>query len=185
MAPRIPPLNDDEMSEAAREVVQRFLEGGRIDNVFRTIAHHPDLMRRWIPFVGHVLFKSTISRREREILIMRTGILCGCEYEWAQHVRHGKDTGMTEAEIAHVIAGKGLGAREDALLDAAGELHRNARIGDKTWAALSTWYDRRQMMDIVFAVGQYTLVCMALNSFGVEVDEYLKGYPPLPDAGAN
>jgi hypothetical protein len=33
------------------------------------------------------------------------------------------------------------------------------------------------MMDIVFAVGEYNLVSMALNSFGVQLDEGLIGFP--------
>jgi len=32
-------------------------------------------------------------------------------------------------------------------------------------------------MDVVFTVGQYNLVSMALNSFGVQLDEGLKGFP--------
>ena len=36
-----------------------------------------------------------------------------------------------------------------------------------------------QRMDIVFAVGQYNMVSMALNSFGVQLDEHLD-LPPLP-----
>jgi len=32
------------------------------------------------------------------------------------------------------------------------------------------------MMDLVFAVGQYNLVSMALNSFGVQLDPGLEGF---------
>ena len=31
-------------------------------------------------------------------------------------------------------------------------------------------------MDLVFTVGQYNLVSMALNSFGVQLDEGLEGF---------
>ena len=33
-------------------------------------------------------------------------------------------------------------------------------------------------MDLVFTVGEYNLVSMALNSFGVQLDEGVKGFPP-------
>jgi hypothetical protein len=32
-------------------------------------------------------------------------------------------------------------------------------------------------MDLVFTVGQYVLVCMALNTFEVPLDEGLEGFP--------
>ena len=37
-------------------------------------------------------------------------------------------------------------------------------------------YSTQQMMDIVFTVGQYNLVSMALNSFGVQLDDGLPGW---------
>jgi 4-carboxymuconolactone decarboxylase len=32
------------------------------------------------------------------------------------------------------------------------------------------------MMDLVFTVGQYNLVSMALNTFGVQLDADIKGF---------
>lgn len=41
---------------------------------------------------------------------------------------------------------------------------------------LSQCYTIEQLMDVVFAVGQYNLVSMALNTFGVQLDEGVKGF---------
>jgi alkylhydroperoxidase family enzyme len=181
MSPRIPPVHDEEMSAAQKELLGPFRRDGRVDNVFRTLAQHPDLMRRWLPFATHVLSKSTLNPREREILILRIGYLCAAEYEWAQHVRLGKHRGLSDAEIAAIMAGNGISAKEDLLLRAADELRHDARISDATWKSLSAHYNREQMIDIIFTVAQYNLVSMFLNSAGVEIDDYLKGgYPALP-----
>jgi alkylhydroperoxidase family enzyme len=178
--PRIPPVRDEEMSEVQRELLTPMAHKGRIDNVFRTLAQHPDLMKRWLPFARHVL-KSTLSPRESEILILRAGYLCRAEYEWAQHVQLGKRRGLSDAEIGAIMAGAGLPKHEDLLLRAADELHKAARISDATWTALAPHYSREQLIDIVFTFAQYTLVSMFLNTAGVQVDDYLKGgYPPLP-----
>jgi hypothetical protein len=37
--------------------------------------------------------------------------------------------------------------------------------------------EHRTARDLVFAVGQYTLVSMALNSFGVQLDAGVEGFP--------
>ena len=50
------------------------------------------------------------------------------------------------------------------------QLHADAFVSDATWKALGERYDRKQLMDVVFAVGQYNLVSMALNTLGVQLD---------------
>ncbi len=182
--PRIPSLRDDDMDEEQQAAAAPFRNAPRIDNVGRTLLNHPALMTSWLPFARHVMFETTLAPREREILILRTGWLCRAEYEWAQHVRFGKAAGLTDADIANILAGPetpGLAPGDRLLLRTADELHEYSRIGDALWNELAAHYDRKRLMDIVFAVGQYTLVSMMLNSFGVEVDDYLKGgYPALP-----
>ena len=37
--------------------------------------------------------------------------------------------------------------------------------------ALATRYDQTQLMDLVFVVGNYTMISMALNSFGVQLED--------------
>ena len=79
--PRIPPVSDDEMTEEQQKLLAPLIEQGWVDNVFRTIIQHPKLYKRWIVFANHVLFKSTLPAREREIAILRVGWLCQAEYE--------------------------------------------------------------------------------------------------------
>ena len=57
------------------------------------------------------------------------------------------------------------------MLQATDELHADAFITDATWHALARHLDTKQLIDVVFAVGQYTQVSMLLNSFGVQLDE--------------
>ena len=53
---------------------------------------------------------------------------------------------------------------------------RTPFVSDATWAALAARYDTRQLIDVVFTVGQYNLVSMVLNSLGVQLDEGVKGF---------
>jgi alkylhydroperoxidase family enzyme len=174
--PRVPPLPLAECDEETRALLQAT---GPL-NIFGTLAHHPKLLKRWLVFGNHVLGKSTIGARERELLILRTGWLCRAEYEWGQHVIIARASGVTDAEIERVMAGPEAPGWSDAdadLLRAADELHREQRITDVTWATLATRWNTQQLMDIVFTVGQYTLVSMALNSFGVQREDGVPGFP--------
>ena len=177
--PRIPALQESEWDEKTRELLKPFIERGSVLNIFRTLANHPDLARRWMVFANHILGKSTLGIRERELVILRIGYLCQSGYEWGQHVLIARQAGMSDEEIRSARTGPespGLPELDRLLLQATDELHGDAHMGDETWTALSEHLNRQQMMDLVFTVGQYNLVSMALNSFGVQADEGLPGW---------
>ena len=139
---------------------------------------HPKLFKRWRVFGNHVLFKSSLPAREREIL--RIGWLCHSEYEWGQHVVIGKQSGLNDEEIKNITSGPdtpGWNPFDATLLRAVDELYIDAFISDKTWKLLSERYNTHQLMDLIFTVGQYNAVSMALNTLGVPLDEGIKGFP--------
>ncbi len=86
---------------------------------------------------------------------------------------------MSDAEIRSAKTGPdtpGLAEFDRLLLRATDELHADAHVSDATWAGLCEHLSTEQLMDLVFTVGQYNLVSMALNSFGVQLDEGLPGW---------
>lgn len=171
--PRIPPLSRDELSMA----MPRDLGTGEVLNIFATLARYPELTQAWVPFGTHTLFANSLPPREREIVILRVGWLCQAGYEWGQHVVIGRREGVLEADFDRIREGPdapGWSDRERALLRAVDELHGDAFVRDETWAALSD-LSQEQKMDLVFTVGQYVMVSMALNSFGVQLDEGIGG----------
>jgi 4-carboxymuconolactone decarboxylase len=125
---------------------------------------------------------TTVRARHREILILRTGWLCQSEYEFAQHMAMSKSAGITEADLQRIVDGPdaaGWDPFEAVLVRACDELVKDSFISDATWNALSTSYTRQQLMDTVFTVGEYVLVSMALNTFGVQLDPGFEGYGRL------
>jgi alkylhydroperoxidase family enzyme len=173
--PRIPPVTDP-----PPEVLELYSKGGlrapdgSTLNIFATLAHHPPLLKRWLVFANHVLAKSTLTPRDRELAILRVGVRCRSRYEFGQHVVIARRSDITDEEIERVKVGPDDAAwseHDRALLRAVDELHDDSRISDETWSTLSTSYSTQQMLDLIFAVGQYHLVSFALNSAGVELDE--------------
>lgn len=174
--PRIPALPVDDWDPD----ITRLAGDNEPFNVFKTLANHPQLLRRWTVFANHVLFKSTLPARERELVILRIGWRCQSEYEFGQHTRIGLDAGLTDDEIVALtrdIADGEWSDRDAALIRATDELHDDQYVTDETWAALAADWDTHQLMDIVFAIGQYTLVSMALNTFGVQLDDGVATFP--------
>jgi len=178
--PRITPLAPDERDERVQELLSSMAIGGGELNIFATLARHPRLFKQWMRFGGTLLLKGELPARDRELLILRTAWNCAADYEWGQHVRIGKDTGLTDEEIARLPGGAdaaGWDAFDAVLIRAADELHHDARIGDDTWAALADRYDERQLIELCMLVGQYHLVAFTLNSLGVQREAGVQGLP--------
>lgn len=179
--PRISPIAESDFSQEVKDALGKItLGGGRVLNIFKTLAHHPKLMKRWLVFGNHILGNNSLPPREREMAILRIGWLCRAEYEWGQHVVISRQIGMSDDEIQRVAAGPeadGWEPFEAALLRAVDELKDDSMITDSTWQVLSEHYGKEQLMDLVFTVGQYNLVSMALNTFGVQLDDGIEGFP--------
>ncbi|HEY8545333.1 MAG TPA: carboxymuconolactone decarboxylase family protein [Acidimicrobiales bacterium] len=172
---RIPPVGSDEVGDETAQLLEglKFDPEGPVPNLFATLAHHPRLLKRWSAFGGTLLFRSELSNRERELLILRTAWRCKAHYEWSHHVPLALRVGVTKAEIARVVEGPdapGWDPVDAALVRAADELHADAVISDATWAVLAGRYTPAQLVEIPMVVGQYHLVAFTLNSLGVQLD---------------
>jgi 4-carboxymuconolactone decarboxylase len=177
-APRLRLVPDEELDEDSTRSVRA--GDGKVANIFRTLANHPKLLKRWMVFGSHVLAKNSLSPRDRELLILRTGWLCNSPYEFGQHTVIGLVSGIRQDEIRAVTLGPdapGWSEADRTLLRAADELVRDKTLSESTWQALATRYDARQLLDVIFTVGQYTLVSMALNALRVPLDAGFPGFP--------
>lgn len=178
--PRLAPLAESAWDAETRELMEKTRMHGRILNIFRTLAHHPKLLKRWLVFGNHLLGKSSLAARERELLILRIAWLRGGEYEWGQHVLIGREAGLTDEEILRVGGGPdapGWSEFDALLLRAVDELHADARIGEATWQGLSARYGAEQLLDLLFTVGQYDMLAMVLRTLDVQLDEGIAGFP--------
>ena len=176
--PRIAPTEAKDWQGEQLELMAKLEEGVGPVNVMRTMVRHPKLVKRWLPFTNHILFKSTLSPRDREIVILRVAWVTGCEYEWAQHVSIARDAGLSDDEIDRVAkGGEGWSAHEEALIRAVDELNAECFIGEETWAALSQTYSEQQVLDLMMTVGNYRGLAGVLNSAGVQLDEGLPRFP--------
>lgn len=180
--PRIYPQKESEWDEDARKLIEGFkkISKGPVTNIMATLANYSKLYNRWRVFGNHVLFKSSLPARDREILILRVGWLCHAEYEWGQHAILGKQCGISEEELKMIIEGpnaEGWDSFDATLLRAADGLYINSFIGDAIWQKLSEKYNTHQLIDLIFTVGQYNLVSMVLNTLGIQLEEGVDGFP--------
>ena len=181
--PRIPPLDPKEWTPEQRKRFDPNGTGQRAANVFVTFVRNPPGDRLRGGVTGHILNSTTLAVRQRELLLMRIGVLCRSEYEWAAHSRLGRRAGMTDADVDRIVAGPdsaGGDPIEVAMLRATDELYRDDVISESTWATLARTLNTKQLLDLLVAVGGYRGVSMAINSAGVQLDANMADFrfPP-------
>lgn len=136
-------------------------------NIHNVIARHPALMLNYVDFRNHIVRTSSLSGRQRELLVLRTAHNTGSEYEWSHHVERSRAIGMSDEEIARVR--HGAGARdwteeEALLLKAADDMYADKEIARPTWAAMCAIFSDQQLLDIIFTVGTYFIMATILKT---------------------
>lgn len=145
------------------------------------MLHYPALAKAFLTFNNHVATGSTLSRRIRELLILRISWLRRAEYEFIQHVVLGRKAGLSDVEIERVTFGPdaaGWDPIDADLIRAVDELHEHACIQNGTWARLSNNFNGDQLLDVVMAVGCYDLLAMVFKTFGAQLEPGVEELSP-------
>ncbi len=78
---RIRRLDRDEVSPETQAIYDHFIhERGNVPNMFRTVAHRPEILRTMIAHFRAVMETGTVSKKLKELVIVRTSQINTCEY---------------------------------------------------------------------------------------------------------
>jgi alkylhydroperoxidase family enzyme len=162
--PRIPPAGRDELglvNALIARVSARFAGTTRPLNLFTTVGRNRGLFRRWLLFAGALMPRGGLPRRDTELVIL-----------WVYHRRMGLAAGLT-AEQVEAAAGGGPGPfspRQELLLCAVGELHRDDAISAETFAGLRSELSDRDFVELCMLAGHYRMLAGLINSLAIEPD---------------
>jgi 4-carboxymuconolactone decarboxylase len=176
---RLPLVNDDASPEVAAVYEEIAGSRGRVMNVFRSLGHAPEGLRRLANLGDYARFHSRLPDRLRELVILSTARANSCQYEWTQHVPLALRSDVTQAEIDALNAGQvpdGLSPLEEAAVRYVLELGRDRRVSDATFNAVRSHLDEREITDLTLVTAYYTALGMALNAFEVDLQP---GQEPL------
>jgi alkylhydroperoxidase family enzyme len=162
--------------EAPRHPLRSGKDRPRAQNALGTLAHHPRLAKAFFTLNGHLMMTTTLSERQRELLVMRVAAVRQSSYEWAQHYFISREIGLDAETIARIAFGPAApfwDPIDAALLRAADELIEEGGITAPTWSTLATELDTQQMLDVIFTVSGYDAFARMLRSCQVELDDDL------------
>ena len=142
-------------------------------HLFTTLGQHRPLLRVFLPYAGYLLGRGTLSKAEKELVILRVGQLRNSEYELQQHRRIALDRGVDERTQAAIFAwpeAAGLSERHQVMLTAVDQLLADRTLSAANWQALAGHLEPRQLIEFVTLVGQYDALAMTLNTLEVPMD---------------
>jgi 4-carboxymuconolactone decarboxylase len=133
-----------------------------------------------------LLKQPTIGQRSRQLMLLRVAWRTRPRYEWVHHALLASRYGLPATDIDAIIRGVDADAWtpwERDLVSAADQLLDHYRIDDDTLARLAEGLDERHLIEMPFVVGTYTRLAMALNSWGLQVEDAVDtgGIPLLAD----
>jgi 4-carboxymuconolactone decarboxylase len=173
---RLTPLPAEEWDDRARAALSSLIPPDRLNpdgagNVLATLVRHPELTGAYLPFNAYLLRGSTLSPRIREVALLRVVCRGNCEYLWSHHVPIAAQAGLSPEDISGVRSGNCADRHDQLLIQAVDDLTADRTISQTIWEELGRVFTDQQRMDLVFTIGGYLLLAMAVNTFGVQ-DEH-------------
>ena len=142
----------------------------------------PELYNAWLQFpeFGQLMLKLAdairaqpdLSAKRREILVLTTSVQLDCRIEYDFHSVFARHQGLSDAVIAAIGEGTEppfVDAGDRAVYDANIELVRTGNLTDATRAAVAAAIGLPGLMQLIAAVGLYTVVAYSSNVARVEM----------------
>ncbi|MGA3071709.1 MAG: carboxymuconolactone decarboxylase family protein [Terracidiphilus sp.] len=136
-----------------------FAQRGNVPNMFRVMAHRPEIFATMQAHFGAVLNGGTVSTKLKELIIVRTSQVNETPYCLASHTALAKKLGWTGEQIAHLAEWSqrdDFNPAEKAALRLAETVTRDAhKVSDEQFAELRSFYSEGEIVELLCAIGLF------------------------------
>lgn len=186
--PRLPAVQEADLDSEQRAVWERITGGARaaahegtgglvgedgaLVGPFNAWLHSPAVGGPAAELGEAVRFRTSLDRRLLELAIVAVACHWRSNFEYWAHRRYALDAGVEPALLDALAAGQDpRSSRDDeqVVLDACRDLLRSGRLGAARYSATLDVLGTSGVVELVTAVGYYTLVSFNLNAFEVDV----------------
>lgn len=147
---------------------------GRLINVYRALLNSPPLAETWFEHLNAVRWKTTLSGRLREIVIIRIGHLGNVPYIIRQHVPRLADAeGLSAAECAALADWRQSAEFDDterAVLAYTDAVTRDLAADDATFAAVARHFDAAAIVELTVLIGTYNMHARVMNALQLDLE---------------
>ena len=157
---RISRVNRSEVSEEVNALFDKiFAQRGNVPNMFRVMAHRPEIFATMQAHFAAVLRTGTVPVRLKELIIVRTSQLNQTPYCLASHTRLAKNLGWSDDQLTNLAEWPrrdDFTSAEKAALRLAETVTRDAHaVTDEQFAELRTYYSEGEIVELLCAIGLF------------------------------
>jgi alkylhydroperoxidase family enzyme len=148
--------------------------GGQIVNLYRVLAHSPEICRAFIRFGNRLLFKGALPPKLRELAILLVSERTDSHYERSKHREIAVSVGVPQSQVDAVktwFDSDGFDEKERAVLQYADEVIRDVRAAPETFEALRPHFNEEAIVELTTVIGFYCMVSRILENLQVELEE--------------
>lgn len=151
-------------------------------SIFQVLLKEPVYAKSLNDLLTNLIFKSSISHRLRELVIMRIAWLTNSVYEWTQHYSIALSFGVNKDDILGVrdpANYSGFSQSEKIALDAVEEFVNHGSITTATMEKLREKYqDDKELIDLIGSIAAWTMVAGILKSLNIPLEKAAEPWPP-------
>jgi uncharacterized peroxidase-related enzyme len=172
-APRLSRVPRTEAPPAVAEIYDRYMRSrGSVPNMFRTMAHRPEIFATMIAHFEAVLNTGTLPPRLKELVIVRTSQLNRCDYCLGSHTQIALRLGWSREQLenlAHYADRKDFTRAEKAALRLAERMTLDANhIPDEQFETLREHFDEGEIVELMAAIGLFNYFNRFNNALQME-----------------
>jgi uncharacterized peroxidase-related enzyme len=136
-----------------------FAQRGNVPNMFRVMAHRPEIFATMQAHFGAVLNTGTVSTKLKELIIVRTSQMNNTPYCLASHTVLAKSLGWSDDQLAHLSEWRSRSdftPAEKAALRLAETVTRDPHaVTDEQFAELRSFYSEGEIVELLCAIGLF------------------------------
>lgn len=160
------------MTELARELTAR---RGNL-NVYRALANAEKVFTGWMMAGDAALSSTVLSRRLRELIVLRTAYLMDSAYELGQHKDVAQTVGVDVATIDAITTESDwqtgpFDAIELAILRLTTELVTTRRVAAPLFDQVHEALGSEATVEALMVIGRYAGLALMLNALDVDLDD--------------
>ena len=171
--PFVDPTEHPELSALAARISGA--RRGKVINVYRALLNSPPLAETWFEHLNAVRWKTQLTGRLREIVIIRIGYLASVAYIIKQHVpKLAVAEGLTLAEcdaLADWRAHDSFDELERTVLAYTDQVTRNATADDDTYAAVAQHFSPAAIVELTVLIGTYNMHARVMNALQLDLEQ--------------
>jgi uncharacterized peroxidase-related enzyme len=186
---RISRLDRSEVTPAMAALYDKaFAQRGNVPNMFRVMAHRPEIFATMQAHFGAVLNTGTVSTKLKELLIVRTSQVNDTPYCLASHTILARGLGWTSEQLDHLAEWpqrEDFTPAEKAALRLAETVTRDAHsLTDAQFAELRSFYSEGEIVELLCAIGLFNYFNRFNNALQMEPTKPGEGGCAAPVAEA-